>query len=372
MSNIKTFPNMKAIKDEAAVWVVRVHGYTYKTDESMPEDKVQELQAWMSQSPAHRDSFLEMLSGWDAMHVLEDLADILPYADLYQRPKKSLLPKLAFDFGGKAFFAAWSGAAAACFAILIWSFVSVSPSSIEFTTEKGQQVSHLLEDGSRITLNTDTEISVNFSDARRVVTLVKGEASFDVAKDTDRPFVVYAGDGMVWAVGTAFNVDFREDYVDVIVSEGTVKVFSGVTLRDEEPLLLIDGNSGSGGLEGSNLDDGAYIEYFRELVLEAGESAQYSQSRVSKELVEQQELAQGLAWQEGVLIFQGETLEQALNEISRYTDRNLVIIDPAIRQASVGGRFKTDDIEELVSSLALGLDIKMEQGEGDSILFSAK
>ena len=74
-----------------------------------------------------------------------------------------------------------------------------------------------------LTLNTDSELSVDYSGDNRIIHLSRGEVNFDVAKDPHRPFVVYAGDGLVWAVGTAFNVRLIEDSVDLTVTEGRVK-----------------------------------------------------------------------------------------------------------------------------------------------------
>lgn len=373
MGNVKHFPNHSQIKDEAAAWVVKIHGYCYKTGQHLPEKQALDLHQWMSQSELHRQTFLKILGGWDAMAMLEDLADILPLEGLQKKrhfdtslrwASNVFIPtsKLGFFF---------SSLATSALAMLLWLVFIQLPTSVQYSTEVGEQASISLDDGSTVLLNTDSLIEVDLAGKRRVINLLRGEANFQVAKDIERPFVVYAGDGMVWAVGTSFNVDYRGDYVDVLVSEGTVKVFSGVTHRNEEPLLLIDTSTNSVASGRSNSEDGGG-DYYREVLLDAGESAQYSQSRVLKERIEPEVLDNELAWQTGVLVFQGETLQQALIEISRYTDRQLVIIDPTIGNASVGGRFKTDDIDDLVNSLALGLDIKTEMGEGDSILFSAK
>ncbi len=378
MHNVKQFPNMNAVKDEAAAWVVKIHGYTYKDEQGLPDDIAAELREWMNQSPLHRSTLLKAMGNWDAMGMLEELADILPLAEIQHQHEEatySLIPQWLRDFGEaisprKSLLAFSSSAFALCAAVFM-VFVLV-PQNEEYITQVGEQSSHVLSDGSIITLNTDSELHVDFSGEMRVVNLVRGEANFEVAKDKGRPFVVYAGDGMVWAVGTAFNVYSQEGMVDVIVSEGTVKVFSGVTLRDKEPLLMIDDGEGYIGEGENTLAQLEQSEYFREVVLDAGESAQYSKSRVIKEVIEAEELEKDLAWQSGVLVFHGETLSQALGKISRYTDRELVIIDPAIGDVNVGGRFQMGDIPALVDSLALGLDITVEYGHDDSILFSAK
>ena len=105
-----------------------------------------------------------------------------------------------------------------------------------FETDIGQQASYQLSDGTRITLNTNSELKVDYSQDRRRIYLLRGEAHFDVAKNPQRPFVVYAGEGMVWAVGTAFNVRYQhgsdansqDNYIDVTVTEGTIKVYTEI------------------------------------------------------------------------------------------------------------------------------------------------
>lgn len=375
MDNVKEFPNVDDITDEAAAWVVKIQGHGYKTGQEMPEQQVAELRAWLGQSQRHRDSFLKMLASWDAMGVLEELAEIFPLNDTRKKsalfPLEDWFPAFGFRLGSGRAVHAFLGSVVALSAIALGAMFFSAPQYLEYATSVGQQAQYVLSDGSRIKLNTDTLLRVDFKADNRVVTIEHGEVHFDVAKDADRPFLVYAGDGMVWAVGTSFNVNYSRDYVDVIVSEGTVKVFSGVTFKNEEPVLKIDASSKSPGPGEKQSDQAEQADYFREVVLEQGETAQYSQNRVSKESIDEQLLANGLAWQSGILVFQGETLEQALTEISRYTERRLLIVDPSISDASVGGRFKTSDIDMLVNSLALGLGIKIEVGEGDSILFSA-
>ena len=95
-----------------------------------------------------------------------------------------------------------------------------------FSTGKGETKVVALKDGSVVTLNTASEIRVNYSDAVRAVELVRGEALFDVAKNKARPFVVAAGDTSVRVVGTSFTVrHFDAAPVQVLVREGIVEVF---------------------------------------------------------------------------------------------------------------------------------------------------
>ena len=400
VDNVMKFPDINQIKDEASVWVVKLHGFTYKTGEPIPAEQAAALRDWLAQSDQHHEAFLAMLSGWDAMAMLEDLADILPLSDsLYDQgnaPQRagwlqkwswSWVSQLGNSLGvvRSKMHLAYSGAVVCAVALMM--FFIIQPQDDErYITRVGEQATYSLADGSVLTLNTDTEVEVNYSKGKRSIILHHGEAGFDVAKNKERPFVVYAGKGMVWAVGTAFNINHRQAYVDVIVSEGTVKVFSGITPKDSAPLMLADEVVQSildPAIESPDAQSHAPQSHApqnhapqgygeREVILVAGEAAQYKETIISKESLQAPLLDKKLSWQRGSLFFQGETLEQAMLEIARYTDQHLVIIDASIRDTRVGGRFKTDDINGLLQSLVKSLNIKMEEGEGSQLLFSAK
>lgn len=407
MANVMNFPDINQIKDEASLWVVKLHGFTYKTGESIPPEQAAALRTWLAQSERHHEAFLTMLSGWDAMTMLEDLADILPLTDslcdkeydaLSQQAggQQAVAPQswgwvsglsvmgasLREAFASKL---ALSGMAASALALAMVLIIGpqvsfhLSPQETRYITRIGEQAAYTLNDGSVLTLNTDTEVEIDYRQDQRSIILHRGEAGFDVAKNKQRPFVVYAGEGMVWAVGTAFNVNYRESYVDVVVSEGKVKVFSDIAKIDSASLPLINTIKTSGGIDA--VDDaidtaamgfGPQSNVAHDVVLTAGEGVQYKDAIMVKQALEAQVLDKKLAWQTGSLFFQGETLEQAMVEIARYTDQHLVIVDASIRNTRVGGRFKTDDINGLLRSLAEGLNIKMEKGEGSQLLFSAK
>lgn len=382
MDNVMEFPEINQIKDEAAAWVVKVHGQTCKTGHGLPEEQAAALKAWLAQSELHRDSFLRMLAGWDAMGVLEELADILPLEPLEPAPAQQTAPsKLAWwgRWNTRNLWVGFSGAATSI-ALGFWMLLTLLPATQIYTTGIGEQASFTLADGSQMTLNTNSEVHVDYGANRRGITLRRGEANFMVEKDRERPFVVYAGEGMVWAVGTAFNVNYRADHVDVLVSEGKVKVFSDVNpsadITAGPELSLTDPDNvessvartaaegaGNGAVEGSRL--------VREVILIAGEVAQYDQVIIDKQTLAQAGIEKRLAWQSGVLHFEGETLEQAIKEIARYTDKRLLIVDESIRHARVGGRFKTDDIDALLRSLAKSLGIKIEYGDKAHLLYAA-
>src|SRR5690242_2232065 len=100
----------------------------------------------------------------------------------------------------------WGSAIAACALIGVGGTWQVLRHRGRFVTGKGETKVVALKDGSVVTLNTASEIQVNYSEALRSVELIQGEALFDVAKNKSRPFVVSAGDTNVRAVGTSFTV----------------------------------------------------------------------------------------------------------------------------------------------------------------------
>lgn len=95
---------------------------------------------------------------------------------------------------------------------------------VEYQTPIGERADTPLADRSVLHLDARSAVRVSFSQHRREVQLERGEAMFEVAHDTSRPFDVDAGGATVTAVGTLFDVELLEDFVDIRVFEGVVKV----------------------------------------------------------------------------------------------------------------------------------------------------
>ncbi len=345
MDNVTHMPDRDSIKQEAGLWLARLDRGGLSTREQA------ELQRWMGTSSFHADYLNKLVKNWDNMDVLSELAELFPLKDAPRDTRQST-PRPAGRVG------AWIGAALGASALAAAALLTLNlqrtvevpaPTPPELATETyqtaiGEHASFQLSDGSTVTLNTNSRLNVNFHGTQRKVTLLRGEANFNVAKDPHKPFVVHVGSGAVWAVGTQFNVRLFDSEVDVTVLEGTVKVFAGL---DESPPQLSIDSSGSA--------DG------RELVLDAGKSVRYDRLIESPEVFAPEVIEQKLAWQQGSLIFKGESLQQAIAEISRYTKQEIIITDPSISDIPIGGRFKTEDIDALIASLNLNFQIQSEQ-----------
>ena len=119
----------------------------------------------------------------------------------------------------------WAAAAVIVVAIgLAFAAVYLQVRPVQYETAVSEQRDVLLADGSRITLNTDTALTVRYAATSRRVELARGEAIFAVKHDVARPFEVVAGQTVTRALGTEFNVDRRSDRIRVSVIEGVVRV----------------------------------------------------------------------------------------------------------------------------------------------------
>lgn len=229
-------------------------------------------------------------------------------------------------------------------------------------TETGGFKMLSLPDGSVIRLNTDSAIEVEFSRKERRVKLTRGEGNFSVAKDPARPFIVRAGHVDVRAVGTAFNVRFESAAVDVLVTEGKVRVehaFKGESFL--AGTILPGGNAPA--------TESAGVP-----VLEAGQRVTIPRSEptvAAKAVVvavAAEDAARELAWQDRRLEFADAPLREVVAEFNRYNRHNLVIADPRLNERRFGGSIRADNGEAFVRLLESRFGVKAEQRETETLL----
>ena len=172
----------------------------------------------------------------------------------------------------------------------------------------------------------------------RSVELVHGEALFDVAKNRTLPFVVAAGDTSVRVVGTSFTVRRLETTpVQVLVREGIVEVFKP-TMIDARPLRISANTRAVAAVEASD---------------------------IAARPVPVAQLHRELAWQDGHLAFEGQTLEQAAAEFARYSDVRIVIDDPVLAHEEIAGLFRATDPVGFAETIAISLNARAQVGEGE-------
>jgi len=213
--------------------------------------------------------------------------------------------------------AAAAGVAAITFALLLLPSEDYAAS---YQTAIGEHEEILLPDDSVITLNTNSEVTVFYSDAERRVHLTRGEAHFDIAPAPERLFSVVAGSGTVRAVGTAFNVYLKNDVVEVTVTEGVVEVLpNALQAADSHPKKLGE-----------------------------GQKLEYREKIESVSNVDQDEITRKLAWRDGMLDFQGQTLAEVIEEAGRYISTQITIADPEVAGLSVNGYIRAGEVDTLL------------------------
>jgi transmembrane sensor len=205
-----------------------------------------------------------------------------------------------------------------------------------FSTGIGGFQRIVLKDQSVIELNTDSEVRVATTPDLRKVELVRGEASFEVAHDASRPFIVSAGNTAVRAVGTKFNVHRLDDSVEVTVDEG--KVIVGAPEMMEAPLTVIPPTM---------------------LHLSAGDTATSSVSGVKLKTLPKNDLARKLAWQNQMLVFDGDSLVDVVAQFNRYNQRQLVIGDPHLANLHIGGYFRPTNLDAFINVLQSDFGIRV-------------
>jgi transmembrane sensor len=199
-----------------------------------------------------------------------------------------------------------------------------------------------LPDGSRVELKDGTRIAVQYSETERRVVLQGGEAHFSVWKDAARPFVVVASGVEVRAVGTAFNVRLGEDQVEVLVTEGRVKVeqveVAGVAVpRIDNPPLVEVGERAVVPLAPAN---GAPAPSVGTVTFD--------------------DIARELAWQAPRLQFHETPLAEAVAEFNRLNRHQLELAEPALGELRIGGTFRPDNVEGFIRSLEPALGVRGE------------
>jgi transmembrane sensor len=325
MSEIVKLRTRLDIDEEAAAWAWRMDS------PSVTSADRQAFEAWLRQDPRHLRTYKELNYVWQQLDGLAEAKrdeKIATFSATHKAPraprKRWWIAAAAAVIGGAAIGVAW---------LEHGSELQV------LATAVGQERSVTLADGSVVSLNTNTIVETNLARHTREIYLRKGEAHFQVAHDTSRPFLVHAGDAIVRAVGTEFEVRVRPDqHVDVVVNEGRVEVRPADAKAGATASLPVPARALSAGQRLSTA------------------SRDYAVTAVSKE-----QLSSELAWREGAIVFDGERLGDAISELERYTDTRIIVTDSATAALRVGGRFRTGDVQEFFDALQAALPVSIRR-----------
>lgn len=287
-----------------------------------------ELDTWLSQSSAHMVSYLRLHDAWTRADRLAALR--LPMRETQTVP--ATLGKNVLRLAAGIVVAV--GAAA-------WAITSIqtAPAETTYSTPVGGREVIALTDGSQVELNTDTIVQIAKSNPR-AVTLVKGEAFFQIKHNAANPFVVTAFGHRITDLGTKFAVRGNARHLVVTLVEGRARVDS------EGP-----GKASA--------------------VLAPGDVAVATSNTVSVMKKPSATLSDQLAWREGMLVFNRATLAEVAAEFNRYNLRKIVISDPQTARLALMGKFPVNDVDLFgrVANAVLGVRVVHR---GDEIIVSSK
>ena len=353
MDSVIPFPNRGVVQEQSAQWVVRME------QQALSDEETRELKSWLKASSVHAQIFRETVEVYGRADILMVLSELLPLEQVKEpQPRQSLYRQ-------------YSLAVAACVMVLVttlsvllwpgvWNPIDNGQRELaSYSTAIGDSKIVVLSDGSTVTLNTDTLLDIQFDEQRRRLVLDRGEAYFEVAKNPGRPFIVYAGTGQITAVGTAFSVYKRQNVVEVTVIEGKV------TVQSDRVIL--------GAIPAPSLDNAlpASRSPITAVLLQSGQVATYDNKIIAQvETVEPKVMVRNLIWQQGMLAFEAEPLENVIAEFGRYNQLEIIIADEQLKAVKVDGYFKSNDITGMLNSLQYNFGVEITRLDNDSISLS--
>jgi len=208
--------------------------------------------------------------------------------------------------------------------------VAAPAASGAYATAIGEQRVLVLADGSRVTMNTGSQITVDFRPDRRIVRLVRGQALFDVAHNPKRPFSVAAGGRVVTALGTVFEVQIGRGQLHVTLMRGKVVI--------DPPRAATGGTAAPAAQVPTYLTPGQ----------------QFTVTMRSAPEVHAVDVNRQLLWRQQLVEFDDAPVSQAVAELNRYSLKPIVISDARVGQMRISGVYKTGDpnaFADLVSTM---------------------
>ncbi|MEK6481792.1 FecR domain-containing protein [Catalinimonas sp. 4WD22] len=287
-----------------------------------PEEE-QQLKEWIRASDANQHEYLELKQAWDLGGV-----ERLPKPDqVYARIDARISEPPIFSLSKRAYLAAAMISLLLLSGYLLWIYTPFFNESKQWQlvqTQIGGQQQLRLPDGTVIYLNTESSLKFPQSfngDERRVI--LNGEAFFDVARDTLKPFIIELPEGKIRVLGTSFNVKAyaKDSKMETTVSTGKVAfLYPG----EQEQAALIQPN----------------------------EKLSYSKTdkSISKETTE---VEQSLAWMENKIVFQASTLQEIAGVLEHYFDIEVEFENEQLQVCSMTGTFSKDSYREILNTLAM-------------------
>ncbi|MCP4272041.1 MAG: hypothetical protein GY781_08740 [Gammaproteobacteria bacterium] len=371
MSKVYQFPNKDEILDQASKWLA-------KLDRGLSVKEEAKLKIWLTDNPVNKQSLMDIAELWDKMDSLARLSDLFPKPAeqpeskiISLRTPLSLVTSVASItlisvlaiFWITLGFSDFADTAETAFETNLLQLETPSVPEQHYQTNIGEKSTIMLVDGSEVILNTNSSIRTHFTENERSLYLERGEIHVQVAHEKSRPFRVYVKDKMIQAVGTEFNLEIIDDQkIELIVTEG--KVLVSVRKTDTRVPVMKK--------QVSNTTKQSSVENKTTLAMAEGEKMIIGSIKEVIEPIKAEEINVKLSWRGGNLIFRGESLENAITEIERYTQVEFEILDENLKQVRVAGLFKAGDVNGLLETLQQNFNVTHQKIGSDKILLSSK
>jgi transmembrane sensor len=333
------------IAEAASYWFVR-----HDADDMSTEEK-RIFADWLVVSSENREAYERTQSTWASFEVDADQTELraLRTAALSVTPEQKRWPQMA---AAVALYGV-----AAVIAIRLYSphpnasnvapiVAGIAPE--RYVTARNERSTVTLADGTLVTLNLDTALDVAFTEEERLVRITHGQAFFEVAKNPNRPFVVAAADRRVTALGTQFDVRLDPDRIEVVLLEGKI------TVDHATPSLLE-----SVGIRKAHVE----LHPGQKLVAALGEPVAVTDTNAQR----------ATSWREGWVVFEGETVADAVAELNRYSEHTILVPDESVRRLKISGVFRVGQPDRFTAIIQELLPVKVVQnGQGETLLIRAE
>ena len=225
--------------------------------------------------------------------------------------------------------------------LFLYDSLETPTSPLEVTSEiiikendKGRKSTIFLPDGSVVNLNSESAIQydeVNFENNRTV--LLSGEAFFEVAKDSIHPFRVVAGQVMVTALGTSFNIDSYDENKKINVALVTGKV-------------LVKNNQDSLPQQEFFLNPGQAISYQKQN-RNFTEIMPFSHDRIT-------------GWKDGILFFDRDDLPTVMRKLERWFAVDFELLNKSPHTWRYTSQFRNQNLKNILESLSFSQNFNYE------------
>lgn len=312
-------PDAGDIDVAAAAWFHRLAGA--KAEKKIEARRL--FQQWLDASPEHAEAFARTTATWNEIGEHAAAPEMMALREAAIADSRNAAAA-RWGRGGRRGWSGWSMAASliAAVGLGVVGYILLRPAPTQnFATNIGERETITLGDNSRVDIDADSAISVNFTPERRSIRLLRGQAFFTVEKDPARPFVVDSDGRNVIATGTQFDVEKLDRGMRVTLVEGHVIVRSATPDSAREPPQELEPND--------QLTEGA---------------------GAPPKLVRLASTLEATAWRQGKLLFDNEPLSAAVARISRYSHVE-VVADPSVADLRISGAFDAGDIAAFVDAV---------------------